>query len=151
MDLNERFEEVSAKMDELKAKAEKASREVKESWNEGIANFKSDMAFTMESINEVADEAEMKHDQKVEEHIDKIETKRDERLEKRREKVYALRDRINELAQDVSKADQEEFILDLLDYADECQATAVYMAEEAAVAYKTAAQEIVKYNEKYGR
>ena len=94
MDLNERFEEVSAKMDELKAKAEKASREVKESWNEGIANFKSDMAFTMESINEVADEAEKKHDQKVEERIDKIETKRDERLEKRREKVYALRDRI---------------------------------------------------------
>ena len=63
----------------------------------------------------------------------------------------ALRDRINELAQDVSKADQEEFILDLLDYADECQATAVYMAEEAAAAYKAAAQEIVKYNEKYGR
>ena len=49
------------------------------------------------------------------------------------------------------KADQEEFILELLDYADECQATAVYMAEEAAVAYKTAAQEIAKYNEKYGR
>ena len=69
MDLNERFEEVSAKMDELKAKAEKASREVKESWNEGIANFKSDMAFTMESINEVADEAEKKHDQKVGPHL----------------------------------------------------------------------------------
>ena len=60
-------------------------------------------------------------------------------------------DRINELAQDIGKADQEQLILDLLDYADECQATAVEMAEEAALAYKAAAKELVKYNEKYGK
>ena len=151
MDLNERFEEVTARMDELKVKAEKASNEVKESWSEGISNFKSDMEFTMASINEVADEAEKKHDMRVEERIDRIETKREERLEKNRAKIYALRDRINELAQDVSKADQEELIVDLLTYADECQETAIEMAEEAVLAYRAAAEQIALYNEKYGK
>ncbi len=158
MDINERFDEISAKMDELKAKAEKASEEVKESWNQGLADFKADMEFTMNSIDEIAEEAEKNHDLRVEKRIDdiiaadeKIEEKKEERAEKRREKLFALRDRINELAQDINKADQEQLIIDLLDYADECQETAVYMAEEAALAYKAAAEELVKYNAKYGK
>lgn len=197
MDLTERFDAVSAKMDELKAKAEKASKEVKESWTQGIADLKADMEFTRANIDEIAADAERKHDLKVEERIDdaiaaseavresfaegaanlkadgdafvsdlkdaaveideqteiadaKIAAKREEKAEKHRAKIEELRDRINDLGQAHARADQEELILELLEYADDCQAIAVYMAEEAAIAYKAAANEIAIYKAKYG-
>lgn len=197
MNLTEKFDEVSAKMDELKAKAEKAAQEVKESWTQGIADFKADMEFTGASISEIADDAERKHNLKVEERIDKaisasetikesfadgaanfkadgealksglrdaaveideqteitdakIEAKREERAEEHRTKIEELRDKINDLGVAHAKADQEELILELLYYADDCQAIALYMAEEAAIAYKAAANELAIYNAKYG-
>ena len=139
MDLKERFDEVSARMDELKAKAEKASQDVKESWAQGIDDFRADMEFNRANFDEIADDAERKHDLRVEERIDR-----------RIARAEALRDKINDLGEAYAKADQEELILGLLEYADECQAVAVYMAEEAAAAYKAAANEIAAYNDKYG-
>ena len=157
MTTEERVNAATAKMEELKAKLDEANEAVKDSFRQGAANFKSDMEFTAASIDEIADDAERKHDLRVEKTIDsiiaadeKIEAKREERLEKRKAKIEAARDRINELAQEVSKADQEQLIIDLLDYADDCQATAVYMAGEAALAYKAAARELADYYSKYG-
>ena len=157
MELNERFEAVSAKMDELKVKMEEANNAVKESFKQGAANFKSDMEFTQASIDEIFDAAETKHDLKVEERIDDIiaadashEEKREERLEASKAKIKSLQDKINELSQAYAKADQEELIIELLTYADECQEVAIFMAKEAVLTYKAAAEQIEIYNEKYG-
>jgi polyhydroxyalkanoate synthesis regulator phasin len=157
MDVNKRFEEVSARMTELRARADAASREVEESWKQGIENFKSDMQFTRSSIDEITDETERNIELSIERGIDriieadeKLEAKRSENLDAARSRVEKLQDKINSLGQAHAKADQEELILNLLDYADECQETAVHMAEEAARAYIAAAKEIALYDEKYG-
>ena len=157
MDTNERFDEATKKMDELKAKLEEANKTVKESFKDGVANFKSDMEFTSTSIDEIFDDAEKKHDMKVEERIDKFidaderrEAKREERRAASTAKIENLQNKINDLGQAHAKADQEELIADLLTYAEDCQATAVYMAEEAVLAYRAAAEQIAIYNEKYG-
>ena len=68
-----------------------------------------------------------------------------------RARIGNLQDKINDLSQAYAKADQEELIIDLLDYADDCRETAIEMAEEAILAYKAAAEQIALYNEKYGR
>ena len=157
MELQERFDAATAKLDELKAKMEEANKAVKESIKDGAANFRSDMEFTSSCIDEIFEEAEKKHDLKVEERVDNIiaaderlEEKREERREASRAKIKKLQDRINDISRDYAKADQEELILDLLAYADECHETAVYMAEEAIHAYKEAAEQIAIYKEKYG-
>ena len=49
---------------------EEVNKVLKESIKEGAANFKSDMKFTQESIDEIFDDAENKYDKKVEERID---------------------------------------------------------------------------------
>ena len=157
MDMTEKFEAASAKMDELKAKMEEANEAVKESFKQGAANFKSDMEFTSASIDEIFDEAEKTHDLKVEERIDnviafdeKLEDKKEERREAARAKFKNLQDKINDLSQAYAKADMEELIIDLLTYGDDCQAMAIEMAEEAVLAYRAAAEQIAIYNEKYG-
>ena len=157
MDVNERFEASAATMDELKAKLEKAHQTVKDSVRDGAANFRSDLKFTQESVDEVFVDAEKQHDLKVEERVDRIidaEERRDERREERREaakaKIDELKEKINDLGQAYAKADQEELIADLLIYAEDCEATALYMAQEAVLAYEAAAKEMADYYEKYG-
>ena len=135
MNSEERFKATAAGMDELKAKIEEVNRAVKESFSEGAANFRSDMEFTKSSIDEISDETEKKIELKA---------------EQRKTKLQELQDRINDLGQAYAKADQEELITGLLEYADECRESAVYMADEAVNAYRAAAAELVKYNEKYG-
>lgn len=157
MTTEERFEAASARMDELKAKIEEVNEAVRESFEQGAADFRSDMAFTKSSIDEISDEAERKIELKAEKQADrmvdageKLEARRDERLEKRRAKLESLQNKINDLGQAYARADQEELIIGLLEYGDECRDAAVYMAEEALYAYTAAAEELVKYNEKYG-
>ena len=81
---------------------------------------------------------------------EKLAARREERQEVSREKFRKLQDKINDLSQAYARADMEDLIIDLLDYADECQEAAVALAEEAALAYRTAAEQIAIYNEKYG-
>lgn len=158
MDLNERIDAAKAKMDELKSKMEDANEAVKESWKQGVADFKSDMEFTKNTIAEISDEEERKLELKAEGRIEKIveadekiEAKKEERHEASMAKKKSLQDKINSLSQAYAKADQEELIMDLIDYAEECQENAAYMAEEAILAYKAAAEQIALYNEKYGK
>lgn len=157
MESQERFDAAAEKLDELKAKMEEAKTAVKDSIKDGVANFRSDMEFTSSCIDEIYDDAEKRHDQKIEENIDRIiaaeekhEEKKEERREALRAKIKSLQDKINDLSWEYAKADQEELILDLLAYADECHEIAVYMAEEAIFAYKEAAEQIEIYKEKYG-
>ena len=58
MKLTEKFDKATARMDELKAKAEKASAEIKASFEDGAADFKSDMAFNKSAVKEIVDEME---------------------------------------------------------------------------------------------
>ena len=140
MDMEKRFDEVSAMMDELRAKTEKAHQEIKGSFSDGVANFKADMEFTSKSIDEIADDAERKHDLRVEKRIDDVISASE-----------SIRDKINSLAQERSRAEQEAVILDLLDYAEECQGVAAYMADEAVMAYRAAAGQLAEYKKKYGK
>ena len=146
-----------AKKAELRAKMEEANKAVKDSVRQGAANFRSDMEFTQASIDEIFDDAEKRIDARIEEGIEnieaadaRIEERRDERREAASAKLKDLQNRINDLSQLYAKTDQEELILDLLSYADECQANAVYMAEQAVIAYKAAADQMEGYYEKYG-
>ena len=139
MNTEERFEAAAASMDELKVKLEEVNEAVKESFRQGAAEFKSDMEFTKASIDEISDETERK-----------IEVRSEERIGKRKAKLEELQNKINDLGQAYAKADQEELIIGLLEYAEDCRATAVCMAEEAVTAYKAAADELAEYNKKYG-
>ena len=157
MDVNERFEASAAAMDELKAKLEKAHETVKDSMKDGVANFKADMKFTSDSVDEVFVDAEKQHDLKVEQRVDKVidaeerfDAKKEERREARKARIDELKNKINDLGQAYAKADQEELIADLLVYAEDCEATALYMAQEAVLAYEAAARELADYYEKYG-
>jgi NADH dehydrogenase/NADH:ubiquinone oxidoreductase subunit G len=157
MDLTERYDAVTAKMDELRAKLEESNEAVKESFKQGAADFRADMEFNQNSIDEILEEAKREHDIRVEERIDDIiatdeafEARKEERREAARAKIKNLQDKINDLGQAYARADQEELIVDLLTYADECQEIAIYMSEEAILAYKAAAEQIALYYEKYG-
>lgn len=157
MDFDERMEAAEAKKAELRTKMEEANKALKDSVRQGAANFRSDMEFTQASIDEIFDDAEKRIDARIEEGIEnieaadaRIEERRDERREAASAKLKDLQNRINDLSQLYAKTDQEELILDLLSYADECQANAVYMAEQAVIAYKAAADQMASYYEKYG-
>ena len=193
MSFTERFDAAAARMDELKAKLEKASEEVKESWSQGVANFKSDMAVTRESIEEIAEENEARKQAKKDERREKaenvrdtvresfaegaenyksdmevlreslrevaagldeqneaVEAKKEAKVDEARAKLEETANRIYEVGQAFERADQEELILDLLAYAEECQAVADAMTDEAELALKAAAEQIAIYNEKFG-
>ena len=64
--------------------------------------------------------------------------------------VNAAKAKVKEKKAALEKADQEQRILDLLDYADKCQQLAVAMSMEADWAFLAAAAEATDYTEKYG-
>lgn len=197
MNLTERFDAATAKMDELKEKLEKASKEVKESFEQGVENFKSDMKITRDSFEEIAEDQEARHDAKVaaqkakaeatadavkesvtegvanyksdmeilrnslreiavevDEQTDIADTKiaadRASRVDAARAKVAQAKAQVEKVEEAFDKADREELIYDLLVYAEECQALADAMADEAEIALKAAAQQIALYEEAYG-
>lgn len=61
-----------------------------------------------------------------------------------------IKAKINAKKTEIDKAAQEEMILDLLDYADDCQMIALSYAMEAELAILEACDEIEDYEEKYG-
>lgn len=193
MSFTERFDAAAAKMDELRAKMEKASEEIKASWKQGVDQFKSDMEFNKAAIEEVSAEADRERELRIEKKIDNaiyasetikesgeegaakfrsdmevlraslreiaegldeqnelVAEKKEARVEEARAKLEATADKIYGIGQAFERADQEELILDLLTYAEECQALADMMTDEAELALKAAAEQIAIYNEKYG-
>ena len=156
MSIKERLDAAEAKLYELNAQMEDAKAAVTESMNESIEGFKADMENAKAGVKEASDEQERKLELKAEERMDsliaadeKIEAGIEEKREASRAKRKRLQDKINELSQAYAKADQEELIMELIDYAEDCQAGAVYLAQEAVQAYKEAAEQIAIYNKKY--
>ncbi len=64
--------------------------------------------------------------------------------------IDAAKAKISDSKKAVSKANQEQHISDLLEYADNCQQLAFAMALEAELTLLEADTEIADYNEKYG-
>ena len=62
-----------------------------------------------------------------------------------------VKNRINAKKTEIDKTAQEELILDLLDYADDCQLIAYAYAMEAELAILDAIDEIEDYEAKYGK
>ena len=142
MGFTERFDAATAKMDELKARMGKASDEINESCQQGAAKFRSDMDVLRASLREIAES--------LDEQNEVVSEKREAKVEEARAKLEATADKIYEIGQSFERADQEELIVDLLTYAEECQDLADMMADEAELALKAAAEQIAIYNEKFG-
>jgi hypothetical protein len=62
-----------------------------------------------------------------------------------------VKNRIESKKTELDKAAQEELIMDLLDYADDCQMVAYAYAMEAELAIMDACDEIADYEAKYGK
>lgn len=62
-----------------------------------------------------------------------------------------VKNRIEAKKTELDKAAQEELIMDLLDYADDCQMVAYSYAMEAELAIMDACDEIADYEAKYGK
>ena len=62
-----------------------------------------------------------------------------------------VKNRIESKKTELDKAAQEELIMDLLDYADDCQMVAYSYAMEAELATMDACDEIADYEAKYGK
>ena len=62
-----------------------------------------------------------------------------------------VKNRIESKKTELDKAAQEELIMDLLDYADDCQMVAYSYAMEAELAIMDACDEIADYEAKYGK
>ena len=62
-----------------------------------------------------------------------------------------VKNRIESKKTELDKAAQEELIMDLLDYADDCQMIAYAYAMEAEMAIMDACDEIADYEAKYGK
>ncbi len=150
--------------DEIDAKANAKADEI----DAKVEELDAKIAAKAEKIDAALDSADEKIDAKVNEGLDAIEgdyyaAKEDIRLAKERydSKLNAIRLKVQmhkeEVKADIDakktaidKAAQEDLIVALLDYADDCQMIALSYAMEAELAILDACDEIEDYNAKYG-
>ena len=158
--------------DKITAKAEavgKALDEADDKIDAKVGEIDDKLTAKAEAIDKALDEADDKIDAKVNDDLDAIEgdyyaAKEDVRLAKERydSKLNATRlkvqmhmedvkNRIEAKKTELDKAAQEELIMDLLDYADDCQMIAYAYAMEAELAILDACDEIEDYDSKYGK
>ena len=113
----------------------------------------------MDEINDkidakIADSAR-KYDDAAEENSRLAKERYNSKLNATRLKVQMhqeeVKNRIESKKTELDKAAQEELIMDLLDYADDCQMVAYSYAMEAELAIMDACDEIADYEAKYGK
>ena len=119
-----------------------ASETIKESEQQGATNLRSDMDMLRENLRDIAEDLDEQHEL--------VSAKKEAKVEEARAKLQATANKIYEIGQSFERVDQEELILDLLTYAEECQELADLMTDEAELALKAAAEQIAIYNEKFG-
>ena len=158
-------EKISAKLDAADEKIEDKMDKVDAKVEELDAKIDAKLDADAEKYDAAMD----KIDAKVNDDLDAIEgdyyaAKEDVRLAKERydSKLNATRlkvqmhmedvkNRIEAKKTELDKAAQEELIMDLLDYADDCQMIAYAYAMEAELAILDACDEIEDYDSKYGK
>lgn len=146
MSFDERLEALWAKRDEARAKHDEKVRILRESIDAGDKQFVEDMktlkwAFGEASaeLSDQADAIDDAIDEKIEERIEAAEDRREN-----------IRSKIAGIKTEIEKADQEDFIVDLLVYAEDCAEIAAYFSEEADYAMAAAEEQIRIYKEKFG-
>ncbi len=142
MSFDERVEAFWAKREDVRAKHDERVKAIRDSIDAGDQKFVDDMknlkwAFG-EAAAELSDQADA-IDEKIEEKVDAAED--------RRENIKA---KIAGIKTEIEKADQEDFIVDLLVYAEDCAEIAAYFSNEADCAMAVAEEQIRLYNEKFG-
>ena len=165
MNFEERLAQSQAKLDELKEKinnsidSSKAAYQVdkKEAMiklakmNAAIEDFGRDVEAQV-----YCDVTSMQNEVKADtEAINKAMEDINDKIDATRLKVQMHREevknRIETKKTELDKAAQEELIMDLLDYADDCQMVAYSYAMEAELAIMDACDEIADYEAKYGK
>ena len=141
-DFKERLAKSQEKMDEVKAKVNDASESAeiagmlaKDKIDEKIRSLKGDIAAGNESARLA---------------VEKGKSKFNSAILKAQMSVEAAKENIEKKREEYNKEAQEQRILDLLDYADECQALAIALTAESELAILEAAAESLDYAEKYG-
>ena len=134
-------------MDDLNEKIDNRIKERSDKYNEKADSFQAkvdDFLSTMEGNANAAQE-------NVRIAKEQYKSKLDSTLLKIQMQIEAIKARIADKKAELEKEDQEEYILDLLDYADYCQQMALAYAMNAELAILDACDEIDNYVAKYGK
>lgn len=148
----ERVDKLDAKLEEGAAKA-KAAFTLDKATAEAVANEPTGIEAIQKGTEEQV--ARAKGDVAMaEENARLIRENRDSRREsaklRAQMKVNNAKEKISERREAIDKAAEEEWILDLLDYAEGCYEMALAWALEAEYTMMEAAYEIDYYNERFG-
>ena len=165
MNFEERLAQSQAKLEELKEKINKSIDSAKATYqtdkkeamiklakmNAAIEDFGRDVEAQV-----YCDVTSMQNEVKADtEAINKAMEDINDKIDATRLKVQMHREevknRIETKKTELDKAAQEELIMDLLDYADDCQMVAYSYAMEAELAIMDACDEIADYEAKYGK
>ena len=138
--MSEAMKEIDEKVD---AKITKDAKKYEEAGEKLMAKVDDDLATVEGDINVAAENrriAKERGDSKLNATRLKVQMHQEE-----------VKNRIEARKTELDKAAQEELILDLLDYADDCQMIAYAYAMEAELAIIDACDEIQDYEAKYGK
>ena len=175
MTYEERIAAAQAKMESFKAKMAAAAEKAKaahtmkkEEINAAIAEINADLDELDEAIAEEFDEYNAAVNAQIDDQLATVEgdlaaAEENSRLakERRNSKIFAiklkaqmkaeaLKEKIADKKAEREKAEMEDYILDLLDYAQYCQQIAFAAAVEADLTLLDAAAAAAEYVEKYG-
>ena len=165
MNFEERLAQSQAKLDELKEKINNSIDSAKDAYqvdkkeamiklakmNAAIEDFGRDVEAQV-----YCDVTSMQNEVKADtEAINKAMEDINDKIDATRLKVQMhqeeVKNRIESKKTELDKSAQEELIMDLLDYADDCQMVAYSYAMEAELAIMDACDEIADYEAKYGK
>ena len=138
--MSEAMKEIDEKID---AKIAEGAKKYDEAGEKLMAKVDDDLATVEGDINAAAENrriAKERSDSKLNATRLKVQMHQEE-----------VKNRIAAKKTDLDKAAQEELIMDLLDYADDCQYIAYSYAMEAELAIMDACEEIQDYEAKYGK
>ena len=138
--LNEAIEQID---DKINAKIAEGAKKYDEAGENLMAKVDDGLATVEGDVNAAAENRRLAKERS------------DSKLNATRLKVQMhqeeVKNRIAARKTDLDKAAQEELIMDLLDYADDCQYIAYSYAMEAELAIMDACEEIQDYEAKYGK
>ena len=138
--LNEAIEQID---DKINAKIAEGAKKYDEAGENLMAKVDDGLATVEGDVNAAAENRRLAKERS------------DSKLNATRLKVQMhqeeVKNRIAAKKTDLDKAAQEELIMDLLDYADDCQYIAYSYAMEAELAITDACEEIKDYEAKYGK
>lgn len=143
MNFDERLEALRAKREERRAKNDEVVKALRESVDAGDQKFAEDVKNLKWAFGEVSAE--------LGDQADAIDDKIDEKIDAAEERRSNIKAKVAAFKTEIEKADQEDLIVDILVYAEDCAEVAAYFAQEADFAIAAAEEQIKIYNEKFGK